>query len=131
MICPDCMGLMRIIAFITEGPIHPHLHAIVTDGLFRDTWTFYVMRQTDLKPLEDLFRAEIFKFLKKEGKITAELIQKLMAWHHSGFSIDNGVRIKREDTKGRVVRVHKENLERRSFNLSGMPVENEDTFVHL
>ncbi len=82
---------------------HPHLHAIVTDGLFRDTGTFYVMRQTDLKPLEDLFRAEVFKFLKKEGKITAELIRELMAWRHSGSSIDNGVRIKRGDTKGREV----------------------------
>jgi len=80
---------------------HPHLHAIVTDGLFRDTGTFYVMRDVDLSPLENLFRAEVFKFLKKEGKITAELIQKLMAWRHSGFSIDNGVRIKKEDTKGR------------------------------
>ena len=59
------------------------------------------MRQTDLKPLEDLFRAEVFKFLKKEGKITDELIRKLMSWRHSGFSIDNGVRIKSEDTKGR------------------------------
>ena len=44
------------------------VHSVVTDGLFRDTGTFYVMRQTDLKPLEDLFRAEVFKFLKKEGK---------------------------------------------------------------
>ncbi len=79
---------------------HPHLHAIVTDGLFRGTGTFYVMRQTDLKPLEDLFRAEVFKFLKK-GKTTDELIRKLMSWRHSGFSIDNGVRIEREDTKGR------------------------------
>ena len=80
---------------------HPHLHAIVTDGLFRDTGTFYVMRQTDLKPLEDIFRAEVFKFLKKEGKITSELIRKLMGWRHSGFSINNGVRIKRGDIKGR------------------------------
>jgi len=80
---------------------HPHLHAIVTDGLFRDTGTFYVMRDVDISPLENLFRAEVFRFLKKEGKITTELIQKLMAWRHSGFSIDNGVRIKKEDTKGR------------------------------
>ena len=60
-----------------------------------------MMRNVDISPLENLFRAEVFKFLKKEGKITAELIQKLMARRHSGFSIENGVRIKREDTKGR------------------------------
>ncbi len=73
----------------------------VPDGLFRDTGTFYVVRNVDLSPLENLFRAEVFKFLRKEGKITDELIRKLLGWRHSGFSIDNGVRIRREDTTGR------------------------------
>ena len=59
------------------------------------------MRETDLKPLEDLFRAEVFKFLKKEGKINDEMIGKLMNWRHSGFSVDNGVRISEKDEKGR------------------------------
>jgi hypothetical protein len=80
---------------------HPHLHVLATDGLFRDTGTFYVMKDVDLKPLEQLFRAEVFKMLKKEGKITNEIINKLSAWRHSGFSIDNGVRIKKEDKEGR------------------------------
>ncbi|MEE8415252.1 MAG: transposase [Desulfobacterales bacterium] len=80
---------------------HPHLHALVTDGLFKDTGIFYVMKDMDLKPLELLFRAEVFSFLKKEGKITDELIGKLMKWKFSGFSIDNGERIKKEDKKGR------------------------------
>jgi len=43
----------------------------------------------------------LFRFLKKEGKITDELINKLMKWRYSGFSIDNGVRIKKEDKEGR------------------------------
>ncbi len=29
---------------------HPHIHAIVSDGLFRETGTFYVMPDVDLKP---------------------------------------------------------------------------------
>ncbi len=32
---------------------HPHLHAIVSDGLFARTGTFYVMPGVDLKPLEE------------------------------------------------------------------------------
>ena len=80
---------------------HPHLHIFATDGLFRDTGTFYVMKDVDLKPLEELFRAELFKMLKKEGKITDELINKLSNWKHSGFSVDNGVRIKKDDREGR------------------------------
>jgi len=80
---------------------HPHLHVLATDGLFSDTGTFYVMKDVDLKPLEELFRAQVFKMLKKEGKITNEIINKLSTWKHSGFSVDNGVRIKKDDREGR------------------------------
>ncbi len=50
---------------------------VVTDGLFRDTGTFYVMRKVDLKPWEDIFKATIFKMLKKEEKINDALFNKL------------------------------------------------------
>ena len=86
---------------VSPEKFHPHLHAIVSDGLFKDTGTFYVMRDIELKPLEELFRAEVFKMLKKEGKITEETVQKLLEWKHSGFNIDNGVRISKDDKEGR------------------------------
>ena len=72
---------------------HPHLHAIVTDGLFNKNGTFYVMPKADLRPLEEIFRAGVFTMLKEEGKITDEIIDKLMKWRPSGFSINNGLRI--------------------------------------
>ena len=74
---------------------------IVTDGLFADTGTFYVMRNVDLKPLEEIFRAKVLKMLKKEGKIDQEMISKLLKWKHSGFGIDNGIRIEKNNAKGR------------------------------
>jgi len=80
---------------------HPHLHAIVSDGLFKKTGAFYVMPKVDLKPLEEVFRAKVFNMLKEEGKINDNLIVKLMKWRHSGFSIHNGVRIARDDEEGR------------------------------
>ena len=52
---------------------HPHLHCLCSDGLFNGNGTFYVMPDIDTKPLEELFRAEVFKMLKKEEKITDEL----------------------------------------------------------
>ncbi len=39
---------------------HPHLHAMVSDGLFRKSGTFYVMPKVDLKPLEKIFQANVF-----------------------------------------------------------------------
>ena len=80
---------------------HPHLHALVSDGLFTDSGTFYVMPKVSLKPLEKLFRARIFNMLKEEGKIGDELINKLMSWRHSGFNVHNKVRIERDDEEGR------------------------------
>jgi hypothetical protein len=34
--------------------------------------------------------------LKEEGKISDDLINKLMNWRHSGFSLHNGVRVVRK-----------------------------------
>ncbi len=95
-------GVIMAIHTFGADPVkgHPHLHAIVTDGLFKDTGTFYMMKDVDLKPLEELFRAELFRFLKKEGKITDELIGKLVKWKYSGFSVDNGKRIEKDDQDG-------------------------------
>ncbi len=80
---------------------HPHLHCIVSNGIFKDNGTFYVMPKTDLKPLEEIFRGKVFRMLKKEKKITDEIINNLMSWRHSGFSVHNGVRIARDDDEGR------------------------------
>ncbi len=80
---------------------HPHIHAIVSDGLFRKTGAFYVMPDIDLKPLEDIFRASVFRMLKGEGKINEDTINKLMAWRHSGFSVHNGSRVARDDEEGK------------------------------
>jgi hypothetical protein len=38
--------------------------------------------------------------LKAEGRINDGLIEKLMAWHHSGFSVHAGNQIARDDRDG-------------------------------
>ena len=37
--------------------------------------------------LEELFRHEVFKMLKAEGKINDVVIENMMNWHHSGFNV--------------------------------------------
>ncbi len=59
------------------------------------------MPKVDISPLEDIFRAEVLKMLKKEEKITDEIINLLMSWRHSGFSAHNEVRVSRDDEDGR------------------------------
>jgi len=80
---------------------HPHIHAIVSDGLFARTGTLYVMPGVALKPFEEIFRASVFKMLKEEGKIGDGLINRLMSWRHYDFSVHNGVRVRRNDEQAR------------------------------
>jgi len=40
--------------------------------------------------LEELFRHEVFKMLKAEGKITDSVIENMLSWHHSGFNVNCG-----------------------------------------
>jgi hypothetical protein len=82
---------------------HPHIHMLVSDGLFLKNGMFYVMPSSiDLKPLEDIFQATILKMLKEEGKINDDIITNLLSWRHSGFSVDNSVRIAADNQEGQI-----------------------------
>ncbi len=41
----------------------------------------------DTGELEKLFRYEVFKMLKAEGKINDTVIENMLNWHHSGFNV--------------------------------------------
>jgi len=68
---------------------NPHLHAIVTDGCFSDPASagFHVTPGVKPHDLEDLFRYEVSKMLRVEGKITDAVIENMLSWHHSGFNV--------------------------------------------
>jgi hypothetical protein len=59
---------------------HPHAHVLVTDGCFYGEGAFRVNPAPNPKDLEDLFRYEVFKMLKAEGKITDAVIENMMNW---------------------------------------------------
>lgn len=66
---------------------HPHLHVLATDGCFYNDAAFMVCPRPDTAELEKLFRYEVFKMLKAEGKITDVIIENMMNWRHSGFNV--------------------------------------------
>ena len=51
--------VMTIHTFGEYLDFHPHLHALVADGLFVRSGLFYVLPKASLKPLEELFRARV------------------------------------------------------------------------
>jgi hypothetical protein len=65
---------------------HPHVHALVADGLFTEIGYFYVMPKVAIRPLAEFFRASVLKMLKDEGRLDDTLIKKILTWrHNSGF----------------------------------------------
>ncbi|MCP3892863.1 MAG: hypothetical protein GY702_28900, partial [Desulfobulbaceae bacterium] len=49
--------VVAIQSFGDYARFHPHLHALVADGLFLESGYFFVMPKADLKPLREIFRA--------------------------------------------------------------------------
>jgi ribosomal protein S27E len=66
---------------------NPHLHVIAADGCFSGNSIFQVGLSPKPKDLQDLFRYEVFKMLKAEGKITDAVIENMLSWRHSGFNV--------------------------------------------
>ena len=59
---------------------HPHLHVLATDGCFYNDDAFMVCPPPNTGDLEELFRHEVFKMLKAEGKINDVVIENMMNW---------------------------------------------------
>ena len=78
--------VMAIHTFGEYMDFHPHLHALVADGLFVRSGLFYVLPEVSLKPLEELFRARVITFLVEKGLLPADRARMLRGWVHSGFS---------------------------------------------
>jgi len=107
---------------------HPHLHALVADGLFLESGYFFVMPKADLRPLIELFRAHVLKMLKKEGLIDDTFITMILKWRHtSGFSVHNEVRIKQDDAKG--IENLCQYIVRNTFSLEKLKFEEGDSSV--
>jgi hypothetical protein len=78
---------------------NPHLHIIATDGCFSDSGAFTVGPSAVGNDLEDLFRHEVLKMLKAEGKINDAVIENMLSWRHSGFNVYCGPSIWPNDEK--------------------------------
>ena len=59
---------------------NPHLHIIATDGCFYGNGAFMVCPPPSTGELEELFRYEVFKMLKSEGKINDAVIENMVNW---------------------------------------------------
>ena len=78
---------------------HPHIHALVSRGVWSPDGTWVPVPYVDMRAAELLFRHKILAFLKAEDLISEERIELLLSWRHSGFSVDSSVKVDAQDTK--------------------------------
>lgn len=108
-----------VIAVQTFGDLlnfNPHLHIIATDGCFNEEDDFIKSVFPNGADLEKAFQAEIFKLLKKEGKINQFIIDNMLCWENTGFNVYCGEAIQPEE---------QENIERLAQYVVRAPISQE------
>jgi len=69
-----------ILSIATAGDFlnwNPHVHALISSGVFRADGSFVTVPLFQENVLRELFEANVFKLLVSEGLITAELIARI------------------------------------------------------
>jgi hypothetical protein len=72
---------------------HPHIHALVTDGLIERGGQFHPLEELDTRPIEQHFRELVLARLRRAGRLSEAFQENLLSWEHSGFSVHAGERI--------------------------------------
>jgi len=91
-----------VIAHQTFGDIlrfNPHFHAILLEGGFDEDGSFVYLPFSGLEKMTEYFRHSVLRFFTEKKLLTEQFAQNLLSWKHSGFSIDNSVRILDESSR--------------------------------
>jgi hypothetical protein len=90
-VVPGAVGFIQ-----TAGELlnfHPHVHLLITDGVFDRDGAFERLTYFDTDLVERLFRAEVLRLLTGKGLISQEVVDNLLSWRHSGFSVHGDVKV--------------------------------------
>ena len=85
-----------VIAHQTFGDMlrwNPHFQAIVLEGGFDDQGTFVYIPLGHLQAMTELLRRRVVALLVDQKLLDRRFARNMLSWRHSGFSVDNSVRI--------------------------------------
>ena len=92
-----------IAAIQTHGELlhwHPHLHVLITCGAYTPNGNFLELKEFDLDRLEAAWQEAVFNLYLAEDKIEPEVVENMRSWEHTGFSVDQSVRLPAGDQAG-------------------------------
>ncbi|MBN1273072.1 MAG: transposase [Candidatus Aminicenantes bacterium] len=81
---------------------HSHLHLLVTEGGEDPEGRFHHLAEFQDSLLAEMFAREVFALLLREELISEAVVEKIMGWRHSGFSVHSKVRAQTRKEAGRV-----------------------------
>jgi ribosomal protein S27E len=81
---------------------HPHAHLLVTEGGEDEGGCFHHLPAFSDGLLAQMFAREVFALLLREELISEALVEKIMGWRHSGFSVHSQVRAETREEAERV-----------------------------
>jgi len=94
-------GMVAVIqTFGSSLKWNPHIHAIVTRGVFHDDDSWQPVPYVDSHKAELVFRHKVLRLLRHKDLITEERINLLLSWRNSGFAVHNHTTVYPNDTDG-------------------------------
>ncbi len=79
---------------------HPHIHALVAEGVFAPDGTFHAVEWPPSSVLEETFRGLLLAELRRAERLSQEFFESLLAWRHSGFSVHGEQQLEAEEGAG-------------------------------
>ncbi len=94
-------GMVAVIqTFGSSLKWNPHIHAIVSRGLFLDDGSWPPIPYVDSHKAELVFRHQVLRLLRDRELITQERIDLLLSWRNSGFGVHNRTTFYPTDSEG-------------------------------
>jgi hypothetical protein len=94
-----------VIAYQPFGDLlrfNSHWHALILEGGFDAEDQFVFLPIHDTQKLTEYFRRRVIALFLRKNLITESFSEMLLSWRHSGFSVNNSVRMAGDDHKARV-----------------------------
>jgi len=93
-------GMVASIQTFSDNLVwNPHLHCVVSRGVWLADGRWIPVPYVDTRAAEILFREKVFRLLQEHDLLSDERIKILRSWRRSGFSIDNALYLHPSDTQ--------------------------------
>ena len=92
-----------VVSIQTYGDLanwQPHLHALVSAGVFSGEGVFTPLPLPPADVVEELFRRRVIRMLVRRGRLDEDAAAGLLSWRHSGFSVHHAIRVEPDDRAG-------------------------------